>query len=145
MINNFRHYGHPTLKEVNGLLNMVVLAFGFFNLILGAALLVQPTSSGDFFIVSGAYGYQLWGASFFLSGLLLLLAHLMNYWTMMRYVLLFLIFNKFVWLTALLTRLVTNEGSDPFLTLFFALSTVIQMGAYIYFPIFNKVSTWKES
>lgn len=143
-IHSFRHYGHPDLKEVNGLLNLTVIAFGFFNLILGACLFVQSAVTKDFFIINDLFTYQVWGVVFFSGGLSLLIGRWLNYWTMMRQTLLFLLFTKFIWLSALLARQFTENNPNPFLLLFFALATVVQMGMYIYFPIYNKVNTWKE-
>lgn len=144
MLKNFRHYGHPNLKEVNGLLNLGVLAFGWFNLVLGAALFTGLASTNHFFIITETFSYQLWGAAFFLGGLGLLIGQALNYWTMMRQVTLFLLFTKFIWLSALFIRQFEDPAGNTFLLLFFTLATVLQMGGYIYFPIFNKVSTWKQ-
>lgn len=144
MLHKIRHYGHPYLKEVNGLLNLGVIAFGFFNLVLGACLFAQSAVAKDFFIINDVFTYQVWGTVFFIAGVALLLGRWLNYWTMMRQTLAFLIFTKFVWLTALVVRQIVELNPNPFLLLFFALALVLQMGMYIYFPIYDKVETWKE-
>lgn len=144
LLRNIRHYGQPNLKEVNGLLNLAVLAFGYFNLFLGAALFTQSASTSDFFIITDFFSYQFWGIAFFLGGVSLIVGHILNYWTMMRQTLVYLLFSKFIWLAALMYRQYQQFDSNLFLLLFFALVTVLQVGVYIYFPIYNKVSTWKE-
>lgn len=141
---HFRHYGHPFLKEVNGLLNIITLAFAFFNLLLGAALYFNSATTNDFFIVTSLFTYQFWGAAFFLGGASLLIGHILNYWSLMRNTLLVMLFVKFVWLAALVFRQIVDLDSNVFLLLFFALSAVVEIAIYVYFPIFNKVSTWKE-
>lgn len=144
MFKRLIHYGHPYLKEVNGLLNLVTLAFGLLNLVLGACLFVNSASTNDFFIITDLFSYQFWGVSFFLGGVSLLMSYALNNWAWMRYTILFLLFNKFVWLAALSARQLTEPGSNVFLLLFFALATIVQIGTYLYFPILDKVSTWKE-
>lgn len=144
MLNKYRHIHLPLLKKVNGLLNLGVIAFGWFNLVLGAALYSQSASTVDFFIINEVFTYQFWGIMFFVGGLSLLVGHLMNWWAVMRQTILFLLFTKFMWLAALLARQVDTPGSNIFLLLFFGLATVLQIGGYIYFPVYKRVETWKQ-
>lgn len=134
---------YPRLKQVNGLLNLGVIGFGWFNLVLGACLFTQVASTRDFFIINDVFTYQLWGASFFLGGLALIIGHAGNWWTMMRWTILTLLFFKFVWLAALIQRQVT-EGTNIFLLLFFALATFLQMAGYLYFPVYKRIKTWSD-
>lgn len=143
MLKKYRHMHIPKLKEINGFLNLSVISFGWFFLALGASLYIQSASTTDFFVINDLFTYQFWGISFLVGGLSLLIGHLMNWWAQMRYTILFLLFTQFVWISALTVRQVQEPNSNIFLLLFFALALILQIGSYIYFPIFKKAETWK--
>lgn len=143
IIDKFHNAKYPRIKQVNGLLNLGVLSFGWFNLVLGASLFFQASSTNEFFIINEVFTYQFWGIVFFIGGISLLVGHLLNYWTWMRWTILGLLFTKFIWLTALISRQFTDPGSNTFLILFFGLITFLQIGGYLYFPVYRRLETWK--
>ena len=132
------------MKHVNGLLNLGVSAFGWFNLALGSALFTLKATTNDFFLITSTFTYQFWGVTFAMLGLTLLIGQFFNRWALMRTTLVALLSLKFIWLSALVGRQVDNPDANIFLLLFFALVTVLQMGIYIYFPVYKKIETWKR-
>lgn len=143
-LKRFHNNQFPRLKHVNALLNMQVSCFAWFNLVLGTALLSQTARTTDFFLLSAPFGYGFWGTYFLLGGVGLFVGQFFNRWTLMRQVLLALIFSKIIWFTALTYRQIDAPSNNIFLLLFFGLALVMQVGMYLYFPVYKKVKSWKR-
>ena len=135
---------YPRLKQVNALLDFGVITFGVFNLLLGGTLFFRQAVTNDFFLLSGLLSYQLWGTVFFLGGAALLMGRYLNHWGLMRQTLVFMLFTKLVWVSALTWRQINDGGSNVFLLLIFSLTAVLQFGMYLYFPVYKRIQTWKE-
>lgn len=143
VIQKYKNIHFPRLTQVNGLLAAGVIAFSIFNLILGASLFTQVGRTTDFFIINDVFTHQVWGTTFFIGGVSLLLGYIMNWWTQMRYTILFLLFTKFMWMSALIVRQIQDPSTNILLLLFFTLATALQVAGYFYFPIYRKIETWK--
>lgn len=132
----------PKLNLVEPIISKAVLGFGFFNLILGVGLYSLSARTLNFFIVNDVFNEQFWGSLFFVNGVALLVAYLVNNWKAMRLGLLAGFTLKLFWLLALTARQIEDFDTNIFLLLFFAMTAYLQLVFYIHFPDKRKATRW---
>lgn len=124
----------PRLKLVSRPTAWQVLTFSVLNILLGAALFTTHATASKFFIINNVTTLQFWGITFFSIGVISLFSYVTNRWWLMRIVNIPALFIKLFWLIALLSRQISEPGSNVFLILLFAALASLQMQLYLYFP-----------
>lgn len=130
------------LSVVTPLVSKIVLGFGIFNLLLGAALFAVRARTLDFFIVNDVFTEQFWGLTFVLVGIALMTGYITNHWTTMRVALLLGFALKLFWLLALSARQIEDLNTNVFLLLFFTMVAFVQVVTYVHFPNKEKERVW---
>lgn len=133
---------NPPLRTIDPMIAKLTIGFGIFNLFLGAALFSLSARTLNFFIITDMFNEKFWGSLFFLTGVFLLIAYILNSWKFMRVMLVFGLTLKIFWILALGVRQIEHFNTNIFLILFFAFVAFTQFVVYLHFPDKTEVEKW---
>lgn len=124
----------PKLSVISPLVAKIVLGFGVINVLLGIGLATTKAQLASPLVIAPNTGaFQLWGALFFVLGVLMLWGYWRNNWKFLRHTFVIGILFKFMWAVALLLRYISGEYSNPTLLMVWLFFAYIQAVTYIHF------------
>lgn len=124
----------PKLSVISPLVAKIVIGFAVLNLLLGAGLASTSALPSTPLIVAPTAGaYQVWGALFFILGLVMLWVYRKNNWKVIRYTFVLGMCFKFAWAIALAVRYVSGDFGNPLVLIMWLFIAYVQAAAYIHF------------
>lgn len=124
----------PKLSQISPLVAKIVLGFSGVNLLLGAGLFTtQSKLASPLVIAPNELSFQLWGAAFFVLGLLMAYGYWRNNWHFMRQTFIIGMVFKFCWFAALVIRYFSGEYNNPTLLVVWLFFAYIQAVTFIHF------------
>lgn len=124
----------PKLSVISPLVAKIVLGFAVLNLLLGAGLAsTSALPSTPLIVAPTSLAYQIWGAAFFVLGLIMFWAYKRNNWKIIRYTFVLGMCFKFAWAIALAVRYFSGDFGNPLVLIIWLFIAYVQAASYIHF------------